>query len=1351
MKSPWVDPPAESEVPAGFWAPGSEFDCDLTGESLCLPRNLPTPKATLVPGEPGTVLPPFTDAKPMRASPTEWVAGNYLSDSYGQTFQLPDELPPLLARGMDRTGFFESPFAPGMEFELTAAQCIPNTVLECPFSHRRLALPPELPQGWRFMGLARGGCKPQVKSPYIPEADQEWTEVKMADWKGGARLRCYRTGLVFYLPESLPALEAQPIAESAGCFLSPYAPDENPLELDGWSCVRGAKFDCPHSHRPLVVPENLPANWRFTGQVDAGRAFWVRSPFIEDRVDALQQVAPNRWKPGAEVECGKTGLPFRLPAELAAPEAMAGDEPGSFASPYAEGKYFRLKAWECIGGKAMADPTDADRRSILLGRIPDEWVFSADVRQIGFGPPEARNPYVESEGAAWEAVSARDWRPDGAVRSIRTGNTFALKPDKEGNLPALRVKAAKRPLWVVSPFSSELKIEIAKEEWLQGGHETWATVLPGVQCRLRLPNNLPLPPEPKPVAAPEALKPPVPPPPPAPVAPPPELEGIDPVPSEGKGSIRSPYGEANTRVEVPGPRWCAGERVLCPETSRFFRLPKDLPPLIGREGDTAGTIWCPYSDRLINVSAGEWEKNGLVARTEFPKNTGLPGQIRLPATLRPLEGIVDAHRPGWVASPFDPKNAFPVDYADWEEGRQLACLKTRKSFVLPAGLPEWILEGEALQDQPGMIQSPYGQHRTFQVRGPDWRKGGIIHCPETTRKIRLPKALPPLEAEAVAEKPGWVRTPYLADRPEVKVPKGKWHSGNLFACPRTGCEFRLPEGLAPLPSGAGNRLLMPVGVAVFLVGAVTAAVWIGRHAGSGRAVAIASPPPAVTPTASPPVSPAPEVAVAPAPEWPTTYHFPKGIYPFETKAWLEMAGKPPIQLNINRSGDGSADIDISPALKSLSSEGTGANPPVVRLEAPPWYRTVTIPFRKAESLEQSYQDQNGNERLQLVRNTGHWALSTGFEFWSKFYGNLRFRAQDGMPSSDDIPEDVSLPSDSGILETGTYTVQFLVRSGAKVQPLLTETPLTHVVIEPDKTTYIPLPKPIPRYLAGIAEFSGMQENLFVYDYNDQLLDCWKPCFILFNEDFTGGKLYVENVLIGPPCLQLLSNLIGILTSLNLYDPKLNQFLPYFEDAWAAIALPKNGDLLSESPQQLLDKRCRLFEDAEKIRSQLKESQLSSFNNVNYIPPMDWFTRLGETFTNRQKNLWLNLVSTCLPMGKGSPSWKEASLRNALNALSATISVPGGESCSGVFVAQDISLLVEPQLDQSGSIGINTKLSWPDIRSVNKPSSLGGHGTIAFKNGKFNLTANFGPENDPNPGTIKIDLQEIPLSGSKDVH
>ncbi len=644
---------------------------------------------------------------------------------------------------------------------------------------------------------ARGGAKAEACSPYVSQPDQQWQGVRIDDWKPGGRLQCRATGLPFYLPDPLPALDAIPMANEEATFRSPFAPGQAPFRLETWNCVPGTEFNRPGAPGPLRVPE-WPKNWIFKGTVEKDRPFRVRSPFL--KAEVWQDVPREKWRAGETVVCGQTNLPFQLPAadEMPLPRAAAvTDRPGHFESPYAPGREFTLEPWQCFAGAKIPDGVDG--RDVILGSIPKTWRFEAEVRQRE-GVLEVKNPYVHEAEKGWQNVAASEWRKGGEIVSREnTAQKFVLPRD----LPVLHVHPGRQPLRVRSPFAGGADIEIAEGDW-QPGREVWVKIIPGLECLVQLPHDLPPLPaaEPRKTKLPPATLPPqqaAPPPPPVEIAPPPvpppvvapapEEDGIDAVALEGKGSIRSPYVPAETRVEVPGPKWLAGERVQCPATKRFFRLPVILPPLIGREGQKPGTIWSPYSDRLIDVRPAEWEKDGLV------KGEGLPLPIRLPATLHPLEGKVDRNRPGYVESPFDPGKPIALEFSQWKPGALVACSQTRKSFVLPAELPEWILEGEAIQDHAGTVRSPYGHHRHFEVAGPDWKAGEIVHCPETNLKVRLPKDLPPMVGRE-GDKPGTVWSPYTERLIDVKPEE--WEPDGVVERKGQPLPIRLPSTLGPL-------------------------------------------------------------------------------------------------------------------------------------------------------------------------------------------------------------------------------------------------------------------------------------------------------------------------------------------------------------------------------------------------------------------------------------------------------------------------------------------------------------------------------------------------------------------------
>ncbi len=194
---------------------------------------------------------------------------------------------------------------------------------------------------------------------------------------------------------------------------------------------------------------------------------------------------------------------------------------------------------------------------------------------------------------------------------------------------------------------------------------------------------------------------------------------------------------------------------------------------------------------------------------------------------------------------------------DWKAGGELKCQVTKRAFVLPSDLEEWLVDGMWVPGVPGRIRSPFRSSPEVEVPAEQWISGGMVTCPASGRRFRIPKCEPfpsldlekaavqfafanleatqevaaealilkypeatatqigaiwerhqltTLEqrqaseqtAEALPDAPGYVRSPYGA-RPRVEVPPALWvQSGSAMVCPTTGRRFRLPADLPPL-------------------------------------------------------------------------------------------------------------------------------------------------------------------------------------------------------------------------------------------------------------------------------------------------------------------------------------------------------------------------------------------------------------------------------------------------------------------------------------------------------------------------------------------------------------------------
>lgn len=270
------------------------------------------------------------------------------------------------------------------------------------------------------------------------------------------------------------------------------------------------------------------------------------------------------------------------------------------------------------------------------------------------------------------------------------------------------------------------------------------------------------------------------------------LEATEPVATGHVGCIRSPYGSKEL-IEVPGQLWIPRKDVLCAATGRYFRLPGELPPLLGIAKEQFGDIYSPYSPRnYVVVSVFDWVPGHEVS---CPK-TGLP--FLLPANLpewETLEVQPIPSRPGYVASPYVRDLEFRVAPSDWEPGNEIICPGSLKRAKLPLRLPELT----AVVLRPGLVASPYSVDSTFRLDPDEWIPGRKLVCAETGKQFLLPEELPKWlhTAQVIEDTPGEVISPF-GDRDRVAIEGAKWISGAEIVCPHTGRLFQLPDDLPPL-------------------------------------------------------------------------------------------------------------------------------------------------------------------------------------------------------------------------------------------------------------------------------------------------------------------------------------------------------------------------------------------------------------------------------------------------------------------------------------------------------------------------------------------------------------------------
>jgi len=280
-----------------------------------------------------------------------------------------------------------------------------------------------------------------------------------------------------------------------------------------------------------------------------------------------------------------------------------------------------------------------------------------------------------------------------------------------------------------------------------------------------------------------------------------EMEVAQIVPGK-KGTVRSPFGN-RLEQRVSGLYWRGDAKVYCKETDRLFKLPRFLPPLDALliEG-RFDAVLSPYLELPVEVPvpAGKW-----LPDTEITCGaTGLP--LQMPADLPRPVGIVDPNRPGFVISPFNGAQEFPVMPEDWLGGKQLTGSPSGPAFVLPLRLPPLY----AIPTQtPGCFTSPYAEGQPFSVQ-PDECVGGIaLSCPATGKALAVPPTFPANWKFEGKVRQG--RTPE-AQSPFVAVTESdfwqmltavQWAPGAVIRCARTQRDFVLPGTLPVLAVQVG--------------------------------------------------------------------------------------------------------------------------------------------------------------------------------------------------------------------------------------------------------------------------------------------------------------------------------------------------------------------------------------------------------------------------------------------------------------------------------------------------------------------------------------------------------------------
>ena len=199
-----------------------------------------------------------------------------------------------------------------------------------------------------------------------------------------------------------------------------------------------------------------------------------------------------------------------------------------------------------------------------------------------------------------------------------------------------------------------------------------------------------------------------------------------------------------------------------------------------------GWVRSPYGRREQQISGPEWRENAPIKC----QSTGRPFQ--LPGELPPLEAILIDERFDAVLTPYvDPPQEVAVPLGKWKPNEELTCALTGRTLRQPPQLPAAI--ATVIDDRPGTVRSPYGDHPEVEVKLESWKPGQLMACPASGQTFALPAVLPPLLA-IPRDTPGSFISPYAPDRPFDLTPS-ECLPNRKFECPWTDQPLGLPAVL----------------------------------------------------------------------------------------------------------------------------------------------------------------------------------------------------------------------------------------------------------------------------------------------------------------------------------------------------------------------------------------------------------------------------------------------------------------------------------------------------------------------------------------------------------------------------
>ncbi len=812
--SPFVLPATDGtaqQIAWADWKPGNKINCKHTHEDFLLPLELIYPEGILPAQGTGRIISPYDESQTAEeVDPAGWIEGNKLEClATGQPliFMLPRTLPPLEATAeADKPGVFGSPYpaAGNARTQIESTKWFSGTVVQCPKTSKPLTLPAVVDQ-WIAEAVVEDAAARLVLSPYF---ENEHCEVTVRDWKRGGNATCARSRRTMRLPRDLPLLVGTVIPNRVGAIISPYTGGEIEVKLTDWITGREVAGAAPEEN--FLLPPGLPVP---EGSFDQRAPGFVRSPYLDATAKPLA-VPPLQWIEGTEMVCEKTRAPFKLPKKLPLLHGILTGEAGSIRSPYPTKADEAVEVEDIndwVAGKVFDCPSNPGRVFALPPDI-EEWIM--DGTFVHGVPGRVHSPF--QNGGNVDLTEA-DWKPGALVECPVAKRRFRVPVTKDFPTLALEKAAVQRALTAEPEKTEQDAAEALKKEhkgataaailaiWTRhdldtpekrGPKDTGSLIdgRPGFVISPYTKEETPV--EPQVWVQPRAsmlctsgrrfLLP----------ADRPHL--VCAIDTRQPGTVTSPFAP-DKPFEVRPWQWKDGAEIKCERSGHVFVLPKNLPAWVPEARlveNTPGTVINPFSPdgKTISIDGPDWKDENIL-------NVG-GKQYKLPRNLPPLVARNVNAKGAEAESPYAPGKFTHVEPDQWVEGSAVVCKETRRTFVLPANLPAPVFAGTdpRIEDATtGSIQSPYGKKQRFNVDAADWEEGKDVRCPESKKRVVLPKGLPLLVGKIDPEAPCKVLSPFVFDGKWMDVDIGDWIEGREIKCVKTQRAFALPHEKLPAP------------------------------------------------------------------------------------------------------------------------------------------------------------------------------------------------------------------------------------------------------------------------------------------------------------------------------------------------------------------------------------------------------------------------------------------------------------------------------------------------------------------------------------------------------------------------